>query len=104
MTPPRILLDENPMAFEEAKADEPQLFFQNEPTCPRSPGGSSNASFAVAENVACAEEVFVSLRGLLEELNATEQQLLKEEKSYESQIRRQKEVYEDLMKNYNSTI
>jgi chromosome segregation ATPase len=54
--------------------------------------------------VAAAEEVYASLKKLLEEINETENKLLGEERSYESQIRRQKEVYDDLMKNYNTTI
>jgi hypothetical protein len=56
------------MVFEEAK-EEHNL---NELVCPGSPGGSSNASFVIAENVASAEEVFKNLTKLIKELNATE--------------------------------
>jgi hypothetical protein len=68
------------MEFDEFK--EPEVISDYRPS--NSPGASSCASFVVASNVAEAEEVYASLKKLLEEINETENRLQAEERSYES--------------------
>ena len=45
--------------------------FSNQDRLQNSPGASSSASFTEAQNVEAAEEVFISLNKLLEEINET---------------------------------